>query len=191
MTSSRCHIIEVTESKISKHLNDYYNIRDQITTHRQKQQAKPTNTIEVISNVSYVNKNTGHGQARSNNLFMFCKIFCRFKRLNVPLMVTAKSFFVLFHFKRKKHKDSCWYSCSGKEFCTGNLDSLDSISCPRAPIIHTQDQTPSTTLPASTALLQPLLGTVVLPHFSQHKVKEFRVLGQPRNRTTSMHFTVS
>lgn len=124
MTSSRCHIIEVTKTKISKHLNDYYNIRDQITTHRQKQQAKATNTIEVISNVSYVNKNTGHRQARSNKLFMFCKTFCGFKRLNALLMVTAKSFFVLFSFKRKNTKTAVGIVAQGRSSVLGIKKTL-------------------------------------------------------------------
>lgn len=123
MTSSRCHNIEVTKLKISKHLNDYYNIRDQITTHRQKQQAKPTNTIEVISNVSYVNKNTGHRQARSNKLFMFCKIFCGFKRLNAPLIVKAKSFFVL-NFNRKNTKTAVGIVAQGRSSVLGIKKTL-------------------------------------------------------------------
>lgn len=128
VTSNRCHIIEVSKSKISKHLNDYYNIRDQITTHRQKQQAKPTNTIEVISNVSYVNKNTGHRQARSNKLFMFCKIFCRFKRLNAPLMVTAKSLFVPFSFKRKNTKTAVGIVAQVKSCAPAIIKTLLGIS---------------------------------------------------------------
>lgn len=180
------------KSKISKHLNDYYNIRDQITTHKQKQQTRPTNTIEVISNVSYVNKNTGHRQARSNKLFMFCKIFCGFKRLNAQLMVTAKSFFVLFSFERKNTKTAVGIVAQGKSSVPVIKKTLLGINlCARVPIIHIQDQTPSTTLTESTALPQPMLGTVKLPHFSKHEVKEFRFVRQPWNRTTSMHFTVS
>lgn len=109
--------------KNSKHLNDYYNIRHQITTHRQKQQAKPTplkwSQMRVMSTKILVI----HREARSNQLFMFCKIFCGFKRLNVLLMVTAKSFFVLLWFKRKNTKTAVGKAAQGKSSAPGKRDA--------------------------------------------------------------------